>query len=63
MSASGRLEPYCRADLRRLYDPKSIAIVGASERSSSFGARTAANLGGYEGQVFLDRLPRALAAD
>lgn len=53
MSASGRLEPYCRADLRRLYDPKSIAIVGASERSSSFGARTAANLGGYEGQVFL----------
>lgn len=53
MTSSGRLEPYRRADLRPLYDPKSIAVVGASPREASFGARTAANLKGYAGRVFL----------
>ena len=46
---SERLEPYRRADLRPLYDPRSVAIIGASPRASSFGARTAANLKGFFG--------------
>ncbi|GGC85257.1 acetate--CoA ligase family protein [Chelatococcus reniformis] len=53
MSATERLRPYTRADLQALYDPASIAIVGASPRPDSFGARTAANLAGYGGRVFL----------
>jgi acetyl-CoA synthetase len=53
MTSSGRLEPYRRADLRPLYDPKSIAIIGASPRETSFGARTTANLKAYDGRVFL----------
>ncbi len=53
MNAFGRLQPYRRADLRCLYDPASIAIIGASSRLSSFGARTAANLAGYRGRVYL----------
>ena len=49
MTSSERLEPYRRADLRPLYDPKSIAIIGASPRPASFGARTAVNLKGFFG--------------
>lgn len=49
MSSPQRLEPYRRADLRPLYDPRSVAIIGASPRPTSFGARTAANLRGFFG--------------
>ncbi|WP_310669365.1 acetate--CoA ligase family protein, partial [Burkholderia multivorans] len=39
-------------DLRRLVDPKTIAVVGASETPGSFGQRTLANLAGFQGKVF-----------
>ena len=54
MTLPVRLEPYRRADLRPLYAPKSVAIIGASARPTSFGARTAANLKGFfGGRTFL----------
>ncbi|EJN07257.1 acyl-CoA synthetase (NDP forming) [Bradyrhizobium sp. YR681] len=49
MTSPGRLEPYRRAELKPLYDPGSVAIIGASPRPASFGARTAANLKGFFG--------------
>ncbi len=41
-------------DLSRLLDPKSIAVVGASERAASYGGEAMLNLKrlGYEGQVY-----------
>ena len=41
-------------DLRRLLDPGSIAVVGASEREASYGGQTLINLGaiGYRGEVW-----------
>ena len=44
---------YRRADLIRLFDPKSIAIIGASPNASSFGARTLENLANYTGKIYL----------
>ena len=44
---------YRHADTRRLFDPASIAIVGASPNAGSFGARTLANLHGYTGRIHL----------
>jgi acyl-CoA synthetase (NDP forming) len=45
--------PYEHRDLRKLIDPGSIAVVGASEAPGSFGARTLANIkAGYRGKVF-----------
>lgn len=43
---------YRMNDLRRLVDPKTIAVVGASETPGSFGQRTLANLAGFQGKVF-----------
>jgi acetyltransferase len=40
---------YCLTDLRRLIDPRSIAVVGASENKGSFGQRT---LAGFGGKIF-----------
>lgn len=37
--------------LKRLLHPRSIAVVGASERAGSFGQRTLANLAGFLGTV------------
>jgi acetyltransferase len=39
-------------DLRRLIDPRTIAVVGASETPGSFGQRTLVNLAGFGGKVF-----------
>lgn len=39
-------EPYGADDLRPLLNPRSIAVIGASERASSYGARAVANLSG-----------------
>jgi acyl-CoA synthetase (NDP forming) len=39
-------------NLRRLVDPRSIAVVGASPRAGSFGERVLANLRGFSGQVW-----------
>ncbi len=52
MSQSSR-RVYSRADLVRLLEPKSIAIVGASPNSASFGALTLANLAQYAGRIYL----------
>ncbi|HEX2436434.1 MAG TPA: acetate--CoA ligase family protein [Solirubrobacterales bacterium] len=41
-------------DLRRLFDPRSVAVVGASDREGSYGGQTLVNLRtlGYEGDVW-----------
>jgi acetyl-CoA synthetase len=44
---------YRRADLLRLLEPESIAIVGASSRAGSFGERTARNLAHFAGRLHL----------
>lgn len=44
---------YRHAQTRRLFDPASVAIVGASPTQSSFGARTLRNLHGYTGRIHL----------
>lgn len=43
---------YAPGALAPLLRPRSIAIVGASDRPGSLGARALANLAGYEGAVF-----------
>jgi len=47
-----RSEPYSAASLRRLMNPASVAIVGASPRAGSFGQRVQANLHAFEGKVY-----------
>ncbi|MFZ4408011.1 MAG: acetate--CoA ligase family protein, partial [Paracraurococcus sp.] len=44
---------YRAADLARLLNPRSIAIIGASERAGSFGERTQRNLAQFQGRVHL----------
>ena len=44
--------PYTFNDLKRLIAPRSIAVVGASNRPGSFGARTLANLAGFQGALW-----------
>lgn len=44
---------YRRADLVRLFEPRSVAIVGASPRDGSFGERTLAQLQRFPGRVHL----------
>jgi acyl-CoA synthetase (NDP forming) len=43
---------YSRADLSRLIDPKSMAIIGVSADPGGFGSRTLTNLGGFGGRVY-----------
>lgn len=44
---------YRHAQLKRLFDPASVAIVGASPNPASFGARTLNNLHDYTGRIHL----------
>lgn len=45
--------PYSVSDLDRLINPKSIAVIGASETPGSFGARTIANIKiGFSGSLY-----------
>lgn len=44
---------YRYAETRRLFDPASVAIVGATPNAVSFASRTLANLGGYQGRIHL----------
>jgi acetate---CoA ligase (ADP-forming) len=44
---------YRHAELERVLNPKSIAIVGASPKIGSFGDRVLANLSGFDGQIYL----------
>lgn len=43
---------YRRTDLLRLIDPRSVAVIGASERPGAFGARAMANLAAFKGKVW-----------
>lgn len=49
MSARGA---YSRAELARLIEPRSIAVVGASPRAGAFGARVLENLAHYGGAIY-----------
>jgi hypothetical protein len=63
---SGAARPvYRHADLDRVLNPASIAIVGASARPGSFGERLHNNLQGFAGSVFPEVVCRLsqLAAD
>jgi acyl-CoA synthetase (NDP forming) len=51
-AVSGRADPYGRADLARLLVPRSVAVIGASERAGSFGARVLENLAMFDGSVY-----------
>jgi acyl-CoA synthetase (NDP forming) len=44
---------YRHAELERILNPKSIAIVGASPRAGSFGDRVLANLADFDGDIYL----------
>ncbi|MES3000858.1 MAG: CoA-binding protein [Pseudomonadota bacterium] len=44
---------YRHADLRRLFRPRSIAIVGATPNTKSFAGKTLENLRGFDGEVLL----------
>src|SRR5215212_8919561 len=44
---------YRHADLRRLFDPRSVAIIGASPRAGSFGERTLNAMAHFDGRVHL----------
>ena len=43
---------YRRADLARLLDPQSVAVVGASASGRGFGAQTLLNLASFTGRVY-----------
>lgn len=43
---------YAPEDMVRLIAPQSVAVVGASERANAFGARTLANMKGFEGRQY-----------
>jgi len=43
---------YNHRDLDRLINPKTIAVVGASETRGSFGERTLTNLSAFKGNVY-----------
>jgi len=49
ISTQGRRPVYTHAQLGRLIDPRTVAIVGLSRNEKSFGARTAMNLARFEG--------------
>jgi acyl-CoA synthetase (NDP forming) len=44
---------YRHAELDRVLNPRSIAIVGASARAGSFGDRALGNLAGFDGDIYL----------
>src|SRR5664279_360728 len=43
---------YGAADLKRLVNPRVVAVVGASETRGSFGERTLSNMSAFAGKVF-----------
>jgi acyl-CoA synthetase (NDP forming) len=50
----GRARPlYRHAELDRILNPRSIAIIGASSKPGSFGERVLSNLAGYAGAIHL----------
>jgi acyl-CoA synthetase (NDP forming) len=49
---SKRATVYNRAELKKLLDPESVAVIGASTRPGSFGERVLHNLGHYGGRYY-----------
>ena len=45
--------PYEHAQLTRLFNPRSIAVIGASPRTGSFGERTLLGLRAFAGRILL----------
>ena len=45
-------ENYRHADLSRLLNPESVAVIGASQRAGSFGERVLHNLQNYAGRYY-----------
>ncbi len=53
MILQGRRNTYRRGDLERVLNPRSVAIVGATPKSNSFGGSSMENLTTFDGDVFL----------
>ena len=47
-----RSKPYSAGEMARLVAPRSVAVVGVSERASAFGTRVVANMAGFDGAVY-----------
>lgn len=45
-------DPNDRSNLARFLDPRSIAVIGASDRPGSLGLRTLQNLDGFNGRLY-----------
>ena len=43
---------YTRKDMARLIAPRSVAVIGVSERANAFGSRTVANMKAFEGRLY-----------
>jgi acyl-CoA synthetase (NDP forming) len=54
---------YRHAELDRVLNPKSIAIVGASPKVGSFGDRVLGNLAGFDGDIYLVNSKYALLGE
>lgn len=52
MSAVETRSVYRQADLRRLLEPRVIAVVGATDREQAMGARACANLSRFKGVIY-----------
>ncbi|SFU48633.1 acetyl-CoA synthetase [Methylobacterium sp. 174MFSha1.1] len=49
---SARRDPYAPEAMARLVAPRSVAVVGVSERPNAFGSRTVANLKAFDGRLY-----------
>ena len=49
---SMRRQPYAVADMVRLVAPRSVAVIGVSERAAGFGSRVVANMAAFDGAVY-----------
>lgn len=61
--AAPQRDVYRHADLRALFAPRSIAIVGVSPNGAAFGGRSLANLDGYGGRIHLVNARHARIGD
>ena len=56
-------DPFSHAELARLMNPQTVAIVGMSPRPGAFGMRSFENLAHFSGEVFLVNSKYELIAD
>ena len=43
---------YAPEEMTRLIAPRSVAVVGVSERPNAFGSRTVANMKSFDGRLY-----------